>query len=236
MRHCMAPRRILLMVMTAVLLASCTTLPSITLPDQASLPDTVHRCGRPFLHVPYRFVHAIEFTVPGGGMGTVVGVTMFDPASEVIRSAIMTIEGFVLFDARYEEGVRVNRAVPPFDKEQFANYMMEDIRLMFLAPRGRLAHAGLLADGSSVCRYEGEGMVVDVIVHEDDAWEIATYAGGQKPLRKVRASSVRDGIPEMLELSAFGFREYSLRLKLISAEAVSPDALRPSHGESPEDE
>ena len=220
----MLPGHRILIGMMSIFLVSCSILPVIK--PGAPAADTLQRCRQPFLDSPHRFVHTIEAALSGGGMGTVVGVTVFNPASETIHSAIMTIEGFVLFDAQYDKGVRVHRAVPPFDGEHFAANMMGDISLMFLAPHERLSNAGRLEDGSSICRYEGEDRIVDVIVHQDDTWEIGTYANRQERLRKIRAFTIRDRIPETLELTGFGFREYTLRLKLISAEPVSPEALR----------
>lgn len=152
----------------------------------------------------------------------VLGVTVVDPASKSIRSAIMTIEGFVLFDAQYEKKLYVHRALPPFEGKDFAEYIMEDIRLVFLPPEGRLSDAGLLEDGSTICRYEEKhGKIMDVIVHRDDTWEIGTYRNRYKQLRKVSAFPLRDGIPAILELTAFESGHYSLRLNLISAEPAS---------------
>jgi hypothetical protein len=226
MKAFMLPGRLFLILMMSVLPVSCSHLPVIKPVDPVAVHDTIQRCRQPFLDIPYRFVHAIEAALPGGGQGTVVGVTVFDPASQIIHSVIMTIEGFVLFDARYEKRVFVNRAVPPFNAEQFAGNMMEDVRLMFLAPDGRLSDAGVLEDGSTVCRYYGnQDKIVDVIIRADNTWEIGRYSDHHVMLRKIRASSVRDRIPARLELTAFGFREYSLRLNLISAEPVSPDAV-----------
>lgn len=225
MKTYMLPGRWIFIGMMSVFLMSCSILPIIKSGAPAT-PDILHRCRQPFLDRPYRFVHAIEAALSGGGMGTVIGVTVFDPASETIHSTIMTIEGFVIFDARYEKEVRVHRAVPPFDGEYFAANMMGDIRLMFLAPHEQVSRAGRLEDGSSICRYVREGRILDVIVHQDDSWEIETYANRQERLRKIRAFTVRNSIPETLELTGFGFREYTLRLKLISAEPLTPEVLR----------
>ena len=209
-----------LILMLTAFLISCSLLPVIRRADPAAV-DNIRRCRRPFLNIPYRVIHSIEATLPGGKTGTVVGITVFDPAG-TIHSVIMTIEGFVLFDARYEKDVCVNRAVPPFNAEHFAAYIMEDIRLIFLAPKGQLSDAGVLEDGSTICRYYGnQNKIVDVVVHQDDTWEIETYCGSRKRLRKIRAFSIRDGIPELLELTGFGLPDYSLRLKLISAEPVT---------------
>lgn len=224
-----------LILMLTAFLISCSLLPVIKRADPAAAVDTVQRCHRPFLDIPYRFVHTIEAALPGGKTGTVVGVTVFDPAAETIHSVIMTIEGFVLFEARHEKGeLRVDRAVPPFDAGRFAAYMMEDVRLIFLAPEGRPADAGVLEDGSAICRYyENQDRILDVVVHQDDTWEIETYRGSHERLRKIRALSVQDRIPELLELTGFGFLDYSLRLKLISAEPVSPEAIRLHRGAPP---
>ena len=226
-----------LILIVVVFFLSCSSLPVIKNVDPASKQDIINRCRQPFVDIPYRFVHTIEATIPGGGVGKVVGVTVFDPATEHVCSVIMTIEGLVLFDASYEEDVRVNRALPPFNADHFAGRMMEDVRLIFLAPDGLLTDAGLLSDGSTVCRYcENQGKIEDVIVHEDDTWEIIKYSDNYEMLRKIRVFSVRDRIPAMVELTAFGFREYSLHMILISAEPISPEALRLRPDEAPEDD
>ncbi|MDO8723005.1 MAG: hypothetical protein Q7J31_12405 [Syntrophales bacterium] len=212
----------LILTLTALLI-SCSLLPVIKHADPAAAAGAIQRCRRPFLDIPYRVVHSIEAALPGGKMGTFVGVTVFDPAAGTIHSVIMTIEGFVLFDARYEkEEMRVDRAVPPFDGGPFATHIMEDVRLIFLAPEGRLADAGLLEDGSAICRYYGnQDRTIDVVVHQEDTWEIETYHGSHERLRKIRAFSVQDRLPGMLELTGFESGNYSLRLKLISAEPVT---------------
>jgi hypothetical protein len=95
----------------------------------------------------------------------------------------------------------------------------------------------MLADGSTACRYHGnKGTTVDVVVHKDESWNIETYSNSNELLRKIRAVEVRNRIPDMVELHGFGFREYTLRLKLISAEAVSPGVNQAPPGDIPEDE
>ena len=219
MKAFVMPGRLVLIVTMMALITSCARLPVIKPVDPAAMPDTRERCRRPFLDSPYRFIHSVEVSFPGGRTGTVIGVTLVDPTEKITHSVIMTIEGFVLFDARYEKEVRVNRAVPPFDAEQFAGYMMDDVRLMFLAPEGKPADAGVLADGSTACRYHGDkGTTVDVVIHKDGSWNIVTYSNSNELLRKIRAVEVRNRIPGRVELRGFGFREYTLRFKLISAE------------------
>ena len=223
MKTFILPGRCFLILTLTALPLSCSPLSAIRHTDPAAAADAIQRCRRPFLDIPYRVVHSIEAALPGGKTGTVVGVTVFDPAAETIHSVIMTIEGFVLFEARQEKGeLHLDRAAPPFDAGHFAAHIMEDVRLIFLAPEGRLADAGVLEDGSAICRYyENQDRIVDVVVHQDDTWEIETYRTSQERLRKIRAFSVQDRIPGMLELTGFESRNYSLRLKLISAEPVT---------------
>jgi len=210
-----------------VLFTSCSTLPAIKPLDAAGTQAAAERCRRPFLDAPHRFVHAIEAGIPERAMGTVLGVTLFDPASGIARSAVLTLEGFVLFDARYDKGVEVHRAVPPFDAPRFGENMMDDIRLIFLAPQGRLLRAGALEKDAIACRYEvPRGQTVDVIVRPDDTWEIGTYGDNNEPLRRVEAFSVKDRIPEAVELTGFLTVDYKLRMTLISAEPISPEDVK----------
>jgi hypothetical protein len=223
-------RWVLLMLLTGIII-SCARLPVIKPVEQTAA--TIQRCAHPFLDAPYRFVHAINVELPGGSTSTLLGITLFDPSSKAIHSAIITIEGFVLFDGQYEKELLVNRALPPFDAKNFAEHMMEDIRLIFLSPAEGPSAAGISDDGSAVCRYEGKrDRVVDVIVHRDSTWEIVQYGNRHELIRTIKAFSVRDRIPEMVELTGFESRRYSLRLMLISAEPVSPEAILQRPGEA----
>ncbi|HVO66062.1 MAG TPA: hypothetical protein VMT12_06220 [Syntrophales bacterium] len=233
----MLPARWLSIFILVSFLVSCGRLPVIKPVDHVLLPDITKRCHQPFIDTPYRFIHAIEVILPGEGTGTVVGVTVIDPASETIHSAIMTIEGFVLFDAQYEKEMRVNRAVPPFNTKNFAEHLMKDIRLILLAPQGRLSKAGLLEDGSTICRYdENQGRIIDVIVHQDSSWEIGLYSDSYETIRRVNASSIKNRIPTLVRLTAFDTRDYTLLLRLINAEPVSKRTMQLQPGESPDDE
>jgi len=237
MKHFMLPVRWFLIFILIFLLISCSRLPVIKPVDQAVLPDIERRCHQPFVDIPYRFIHAIEVTLPGGGAGTVVGVTVVDPAAENIHSVIMTIEGFVLFDARYEREVRVDRAVPPFNAKHFAERLMEDVRLILVAPRGRPSIAGILENGSTICRYDrSQGRILDLIIHQDKSWEIGLYSDSYETIRRVNASSVMDRIPKLIKLTAYDYWDYSLLLTLINAEPVLAGAIQLQPGESPDDE
>jgi hypothetical protein len=234
----MAKGRWFLFFVLTTFCMSCGGLPVIKQMNPQATPETVQRCHLPFLSNPYRFIHSIEATVPGGSTGVVLGITVFDPAANTIHSAIITIDGFVLFDAWYDEkGIHIDRALPPFDAQHLARPMMEDIRLLFMAPDGYLSDAGLLEDGSTICRYhEGENMIEDVVVHQDSTWEIAVFSGRHERLRTIRALSVQDGIPAMVELTGSGPWSYSLQMRLISAEQVSPESIRQIPGQTQDED
>lgn len=182
------------------------------------------RCLLPFPDIPRRYIHAIEAVLPTSVHLTVMGVTIINPAAESIRVAVMTLEGLVLFDvSTVASQTTIHRALPPFDGQEFVLYLMQDIRFMFFPPAVALSSSGILDNGATICRYVGdEGMTVDVIVHQDQTWEIEQYKGCRKPLRRVSGHALKNGVPGIIELSTHKPRTYSLRLKLISAEPVLP--------------
>ena len=226
MKACRLSRYVLFLVLP-VFLVSCTTFPLIKQIDPAATQRCIEQCRRPFLDTPHRFVHAMEAGLPNGISASLLGITLFDPRSGNIHSALLTLEGFVLLDARYEKGdVQVSRAVPPFDGPHFARNLLDDVRLMFLAPQGPLLKAGLREDGAAMCRYEGEkGRTIDVAVRENEEWEIVTYGEHEETLRRVTAATVKNGIPEKMALTGFFNMSYALGLTLISAEPVTAETV-----------
>ena len=187
--------------------------------------ETQQQCLLPFSGIPRRYIHAIEAVLPGRVQLTVIGITIIDPAADKIRAAIITLEGLVLFDASAAgENVTIHRALPPFDGREFALHLMQDVRFIFIPPAGTHISSGMIDNGSTICRYEdADGMTEDVIVHQDRTWEIEQYKGCGKPLRRLRSRSLKNGVPDLIELSA---HKYVLRLELISAEQVLPGAVQ----------
>jgi hypothetical protein len=224
------------LLMMASFLFSCSRLPVIKPAEPSAAAALIAQCGRPYPSVPYRFVHAIEVILPGGSSGTLMGVSLVDPKVAAVQSAMMTLEGFVLFDGAYDKNVHVDRAVPPFDKPQFAKNMLGDVRLMYLAPEGRPMNAGTLKDGAVICRYIGNQYpVTDVIVHRDGSWEINAYSESEEVKRRIRAGSVKNGIPETVELKAYEAWDYTLRMRLISADPVVQETAPVSPERQPDE-
>jgi hypothetical protein len=173
----------------------------------------------------------VETNFAGGRKGMMLGVTLIRPQENRIHAVMMTIEGLVMFDGRWEAGeVTIARGVPPFDSPHFARGLLEDIRLVFLPPAGEPSAVGISEDGTPVCRYEGEGgQTVDVIADPENGWRIHRYAGGRL-LRTVQAESILPvsnpepfSIARKIVLSAQNqgaAPDYALTLTLLEAEPL----------------
>ena len=201
-----------------------------------SLPELTHEageergCAAVFPQGRWEFVHTIEFSMADGSGATVLGVTSL--AGDEISCALMTVEGFTLFEAvdRGKEGLEVRRAVPPFDKLAFAAGLMEDVRTIFRTPSSATVQYGRAGGTIPICRYIGvEGRITDILPVMDGCWQIRTYGADQAMNRSVVGSSCRkEGeslIPEHLELKGFGPTNYTLKMTLIHVEHLNGKAL-----------
>ena len=203
---------------------------------QPSLPELTadaredRGCESVFPQGRWEFVHTIDFSMADGSGATVIGVTML--AGDEIACALMTIEGFTLFEAVYRQkgGLEVRRAVPPFDKPVFAEGLMEDVRTIFRTPSPAKVQYGRSGDNVQMCRYSGgDGRITDIRSALDGCWQIQTYGADQTMNRSVVGRSCRkEGeslIPEHLQLKGFGITNYTLKMTLIHAENLNGNPL-----------
>lgn len=179
-------------------------------------------------HIPrdnWQFVHRIDALFPGGHAGQVVGVTTLFAERRSIRCTIMTIEGLVLFDARYDRRITVKRAVPPFDNAEFARGLIDDIRLIFFPPGGNLIQSGRLQNGSHVCRYRhADGQTVDIIRLTDQSILLQRYTPRNRIDRSLhmvyrtdKNPALPETLPHRLKLEAKGPSAYTLIMELLEA-------------------
>ena len=215
-----------------ICLAGCAAERQPLLPELTAIRDVTwaKRCDSVFPRGRWQFVHSIDFSMQDGSGGTVVGVTSL--AGNEIACALMTVEGFTVFEAvlREGKGLEVQRAVPPFDKPAFAEGLMRDVRLIFLAPSAKNMQYGGAAGNAPVCRYtEANGRVIDILPTADDCWQIKTYTSDLTMDRAIIARSCQKTgaslIPEHLELRGFGKAGYTLKMTLISAENLNRQTL-----------
>ena len=207
------------------LLISCNTLPSLQPEYHAVRGELPQTCHRLFPNGKWQFVHSIEAVMPGGHRGLVMGATIISSRDKSAHCVLMTIEGLVVFDARYDKRLVINRAVAPFDNEDFAAGLIRDIKLIFFMPQGSLVETGNDPDESSVCRYQNrDGRIVDLVIDADHTWHIRQYTVQQRLSRTVDAfftqqESDGDGpdFPDRLELRAHDSAGYSLIMELVEA-------------------
>ena len=213
-------KKILFLILT-IFLFSCQTLPVINSPV-SSAGKKSFACPSPFLKQKYRLVHAIETRMTGDMRSAIIGVTLADPADRSLSCAIVTTEGMILFEAESGmEGIKVNRALPPFDSAAFAKNMIEDIKLIFFTPEGQITEKGNLTDGETVCRYKKEdGDWIDVITDKSKGMEIKRYSSPGVLKRHVRFNKTAGNIYQRIELQANEQFNYSLLMTLIEAQPV----------------
>jgi hypothetical protein len=216
------------------LLAACSNLPEIRPAVPGLQTGLRESCKMAFPAGPHRFVHSIEARLPDDSRAMTLGIVKLDPDKGVIHCVIMTIEGFVLFDARYQQTVTVDRAVYPFDSPEFAKSMMADIRLIFFPPNGKIETDGVFSNGLAGCRWRNaEGLAVDLVFkaklngyqaklngyHRQHGWIIRQYDVSDHLSGQVKAGALNpEGIPEKIELSRNKYPGYTLTMTLLQAE------------------
>jgi hypothetical protein len=217
----------ILFLISTVFLFSCQMLPLINSPVSSD-DQKVLTCPSPFLKEKYRLVHTIETRMAGDTRSTIIGVTLADPSTRSVSCAIMTAEGMTLFEAESEPGAfKVNRALPPFDSADFAKNMIDDIKLIFFVPEGKLQTKGNLSNGAAVCRYSEEnGEWIDVIADKSKSTEIKRYSSSGILKRQVRFDKTAKNIYQRIELQANEQYNYSLLMTLIEARPVKNKLLR----------
>ena len=218
--------RILLLIL---LLASCAASPPVIKPVAQKAASEIQKvCAAPFPRNRWQWVHSIETSLAGGHSGMMLGVTVIAPKTRTIRSAMMTIEGLVVFNGEYtDDRLTVERAIPPFDADGFARGMMEDIRLMFLYPPGPV-HLGTTEADLPICRFEnGPERMVDITFDPKTGWTIRGYRSGRL-VRTVLAeadhamvSPAGEVIPRRMTLTAHDSPGYTLHLKLLEARPLT---------------
>ena len=212
-----------LLILT-IFLFSCQTLPLINAPVSPAEEKNL-TCPSPFLKERYRLVHTIETRMAGKTQSAIIGVTLADPNTRIVSCAIMTAEGMVLFEAESGPGMlRVDRALPPFDSMDFAKNMIEDIKLIFFAPEGKIQKKGNLPDGTTACRYREEnGDWIDVITDKSEVTAIKRYTSAGILKRHVKFNKTAGNIYESIELQANEVFDYSLLMTLIEAEPTKKE-------------
>jgi hypothetical protein len=213
-------KRLSLLIIT-LFLFSCQTLPIINSPSSL-MSDKSFTCPCPFLKEQVRLVQTLEVHLPGDIRSTIIGVSLADPSTRSVSCVIMTAEGMVLFEAESSPGgLKVNRALPPFNSDDFATNMIDDIKLILFEPDGKIQSRGYLPDGATVCRYlQKNGVSIDVIKHESSGLQIKRYSPSGALKRHILFNEAVKNIYQRIELRAYETFDYSLVMNLIEAKPL----------------
>ncbi|MBI9083725.1 MAG: hypothetical protein JEZ11_09010 [Desulfobacterales bacterium] len=210
-----------LLLFLPVFLAACSGLPEIrplTGIDKAGLAQA---CLRPFPDTPMQYLHALEAFVAGKNQTGILGLVRVWPQTRHLRCVIMTVEGLVVFDARHDSQLVVDRALPPFDRPGMAEGLVADLEMMFLPPRGRLLGSGHPPSGDPVCRYLAPDKTVsDVVLLPDGRWQLCRYDAAGRLNRTVSVPvghGAAGRTPSRLQLTAHGIPGYRLTMDLIES-------------------
>ena len=170
--------------------------------------------------------------MPLGHYGSFLGITALEADGRSFRSLLLSVEGLVLIELsssttrnprNHRTQLTVHRAVPPLDREGFADGLADDVRLVLLRPQGSAAEVGTLPDGALACRWaEPRGGFVETAQQATGAWRIRRYGEDGEVLREARAfAPIRQGFRSRVELSADGIGGYGLSLDLLEVEPAT---------------
>lgn len=205
-----------LTLMAVFLLAACAQLPKIV-PAPPHVPP--NSCGEIFEDGRWQFHHLIEATIRGRSMGQLTGVSVVSPETRTIDCALMTLEGLVLFSARYDGRLTITRAVAPFDRPGFASGLIDDLKLLFFKPALPLLTEGHLPGGEFICRYGTVGGAVTDIIKDPKHWAIHHYNKRGRIERTIKGEGLPAGpaTATHLTIQSHGRMEYVLKLKLLES-------------------
>jgi hypothetical protein len=208
----------ILSLFAVLLLGACASLPTIRPFDASQETFPSGSCRSHFPGGGWQLVHTINTPIQGGRQATFTGVVVLSPEDDSIRCAVMTLEGFVLFEAADNGRLSVKRAFGPFNDENFARGVMDDIRFLFVRPEGETTF-GFFEDGSRGCRYRTEhDRTVDLMEEPDGGWWMRQYNSLGYPMRTMTADPPNaDGFSRKIVLQAVGRHGYRLTMTLVEA-------------------
>jgi len=190
----------------------------IKLTSITSPANSFEDCLAIFPDRPWEAVHRIEVRLGARGSFSFIGLTKGDPAQHNLRCAVLSAEGFVLFEAEQrDDHLSIIRAMPPFDSSAFAKGLIEDVELIFFAPQGRPSESGTAADGAFVCRWiEPNGPLKEIMRIKNDLWKISFWKDQRKISREVWLTKrSTDNFASQVELHASGVHDYRLKMILL---------------------
>jgi len=204
-----------------VLAASCAHLPALAPMDASHAQAAAERCKRAFPTQPWRATHTIFAALPFGQNSQVIGVT--SAGSDGLHAVLLSPEGISLFDgvqkSRATSGLTILRAVPPFDRPDFATSLMADVGNAFLSPSGPPVAIGTYKTGETVCRWSPpDGETTDVELASDGPRTIRTFRGLHLTREILLVGTATSGFYPLVVLRVRGAGGYALEMRLVDRE------------------
>jgi hypothetical protein len=219
-------------------LSACAALPPLQ--PKLAEPDP----ELPFPQGRWQLVHRIEARFPGNHKALMMGALELDSATGRLSCALMTVEGFTLFSAGFDPNapapLTITRAVPPFDGPGFAEGLMADLRLLFLAPKDTREATGTI-DGAAVRRYyHHDGRITDVAALSNRRYSIGLYNADARLVRKAEVilPATARPLPHIaakIFLEAMDDAGYTLKLDLVDAVPLGAASLAQPDGKAAKD-
>jgi hypothetical protein len=112
--------------------------------------------------------------------------------------------------------------VPPIDKPEFAQGLLNDVQAIFLPPPGSI-QTGKIGE-VPVCRFTAAKGTVTDILFADDCWQLKSYTADLLIERSITGKYCSEKnnalLAEHLELTTFGQAGYTLNMSLISTDKL----------------
>jgi len=213
--------RLLVVLSTLLLTASCAHLPRLGPLDASHMQAAAERCKQAFPAQPWRATHTIFATLPFGQNIEFIGVTVAGP--DGLHSILLSPEGISLFDGVQKSGpaagLVVHRAVPPFDGPDFAASLMADVGNTFLSPAGPPTAIGTYRTGETVCRWSPPGgETTDVELGNEGPRVIQTFRAVHATRQILLVGAATNGFYPLVVLRVPGAGSYELEMRLVDRE------------------
>jgi hypothetical protein len=229
-----ASRRLTLyrVVLVALFLVACAHVPAVAPIDPGIAMTVSQRCQQAFPPQPWHATHTIFATLPFGMKGTLLGVAAAEGGA--LRAMLLSPEGVTLFDGtQYGNSLKVDRAVPPFDRPDFAASLMADVGNALLSPAGPPSTVGTYKSGATICRWsqagsrggsragsptDSETTDVELGAGADVPRRIRTFRGSRLSREILLLGTPDRGFYPLLILHVPGTGGYQLEMRLVEHE------------------
>jgi hypothetical protein len=200
-------------------LAACAHLPVLRPVEAESAKDAGARCQQAFPAQPWHATHTIFASLPFGQNSGLIGATAAE--SGALHAVLVSPEGVTLFNGTQRGGapLTIDRAVPPFDRPDFAASLMADVGNAYLSPTGSPTTVGTYVNGATVCRWSPPGgEITDVELTADGPRAIRTFRGVRLSREILLLGPSDKGFYPLVVLRVPGTGGYQLEMRLIEHE------------------